>query len=155
MFNQKISYSTLFVLMLVHSLNATATASELTPSTDYGPQDVVEIVITALRDNDETDEGIETVFRFASPDNKRNTGPLERFTSMIKRGFPDMLNHIASETDALEIRDGKALLPVWLTTANGQEVGYLFQLGKQTEGEYSGMWMTDAVYPLASRGQSI
>jgi len=132
-----------------------ANAEELHPKNEYTPEQVVQIVLEALRTNDSDDQGIATVFRFASPANKRNTGPLDRFTTMIKRGFPDMLNHTASETEALEIRGGIAIQPVWLTTEAGQEVGYLFQLGKQTGGEHQGSWMTDAVIPLVERGQSI
>ena len=68
-----------------------------------------------------------------------------------------MLNHIASEYEPIEI-DGKvAQQRVWLETADGSVVGYLFRHGKQSSGEFSDMWMTDAVYRLdpAERKQSI
>lgn len=132
-------------------------AESLQPEPDqrHTPEDVIQIVLEALRTNNADDQGIETVFRFASPANKRQTGPLDNFTQMIKRGFPDMLNFVKSETEPVQIRDRVAIQPVWLTTLSGREVGYLFRLGKQTDGEYINSWMTDAVLPLPPRGQSI
>jgi hypothetical protein len=33
---------------------------------------------------------------------------------------------------------------------NGVEVVFAFRLGRQLDGEFDGMWMTDAVWPVAS-----
>jgi len=73
---------------------------------------------------------------------------------MIKRGFGDMLNHADSRFGDIEVRDGIALQPVWLTTFTGKETGYLFQLSRQQGGEYDGMWMTDSVLPLGEGERS-
>ena len=56
------------------------------PAVDLQPGDVVRIVIEALGRNDRPwpNAGIETTFNFASPANKVNTGPLERFIRMVK-----------------------------------------------------------------------
>lgn len=67
---------------------------------------------------------------------------------MIKRGFPDMLNHAGARYDAMEVTGETAVQAVWLFTDSGAEIGYAFQLGLQSSGEYQGMWMTDAVVPL-------
>lgn len=130
------------------------------PNTELTPSEVVQIVIDALKSNDPTnnDDGIATVFEFASPGNKSVTGPLQRFTDMIKGGFGDMLNHVKSEFGEIDIKDKTALQAVWLTSADGSETGYVFQLGKQTTGEYENMWMTESVWPIGVRmpqGQSI
>lgn len=136
-----------------------ATAESLKPGTDYRPQEVVSIVIEALRTNDADggDEGIATAFRFASPQNRSQTGPLARFTAMLKTGYGDMLNHLANRRDPMRIDDGVALQAVWVTGTSGSETGYMFQLGKQKSGEFAGMWMTDAVYSLGpgEDGQAI
>jgi len=126
------------------------------PSIDYGPDEVVEIVVDALRDNPqlEGDAGIETVFRFASPGNRRATGPLERFAGMIKRGFSDMLGFASSRYEAIEVQDDKAVQVVWLMQRDGRETGYAFQLGRQSGGEFDGMWMTEAVVPLGEGPRS-
>ena len=126
------------------------------PSTEHTPQEVVEFVVDALRTNDpdEDDAGIATVFAFASPGNRAVTGPLERFTRMIKIGFDDMLAHVSSRYDEMTVSGDKALQAVWLTTPSGAEVGYAFQLGRQEGGEYDGMWMTESVLPLGEGERS-
>ena len=67
---------------------------------------------------------------------------------MIKRGFPDMLEHESSRFDEMQVDDDKALQAVWLMAPSGSETGYAFQLGRQSGGEYDGMWMTESVLPL-------
>ena len=56
------------------------------PDPSLSPQDVVSIQIEALQHNDTpyVDRGIEVTFNFASPTNKRVTGPLERFKAMVR-----------------------------------------------------------------------
>lgn len=129
----------------------------ITPSIEIAPETVVRTVIEALRSNREDNLGIATVYCFASPGNKQMTGPLEKFTSMIRNGYSNMLNHRDSEFETIEVREEVALQPVWLTTTGGDVVGYLFRLGKQSAGKYAGMWMTEAVYPIdpSKRTQSI
>ena len=56
------------------------------PEPALSPGDVIRIQLEALRHNDEQDRGIAVAFRFASPANRANTGPLSRFTAMIKEG---------------------------------------------------------------------
>jgi len=124
--------------------------AEPVPSADLTPEQVIGIVIESLRDNDQSDndDGIATVFRFASPANRAQTGPIERFARMIKVGFNDMLEHVSSRSDPIEIEGDTAVQAVWLMSSSGTEVGYAFQLGRQRGGEFDGMWMTEAVIPL-------
>jgi len=149
----------LLFLALLLPITSYAESDKLAPNANLSPTDVVQIVITALKTNSDKDNaGIETVFRFASPGNKAVTGPIERFTQMIQRGFPDMLNHLQSEFSDIQIEGNTAVQAVWLTSVTGSQHGYVFQLGKQLNGEYKDMWMTEAVMPIganAPRGQSI
>lgn len=125
------------------------------PNPDLAPDEVVHIVIDALKSNDSTknDDGIATVFEFASPANKSVTGPISRFTKMIKNGFHDMLNHVTSEYGEISIRGNTALQAVWLTSETGTKTGYVFHLGKQTTGVHEGMWMTESVWPIGADKQ--
>lgn len=143
-------FSLIAAILLANSSSLRADDASLAPSSDYRPQEVVRIVIDALQRNSEAanNDGIATVFRFASPGNRANTGPLNRFTKMIRQGFPDMLNHAGARFDPMEINGNSAVQAVWLFTDSGAEVGYAFKLGRQLSGKYQGMWMTDAVVPL-------
>jgi hypothetical protein len=74
-----------------------------------------------MQKNVDDNEGIATVFRFASPENKSVTGPLSRFTQMIKRGYPDMLNHTSARLEDIDIAGDVATQAVWLQTQSGTE----------------------------------
>ncbi len=122
------------------------------PAVDLQPQDVVRIVITALANNDKPypDAGIATTFNFASPGNKVNTGPLDKFTRMVKgEPYGLMVNHVGSEFSEVVYDGTNAYQMVQLTAADGRSVVYAFRLSKQVEGEFRDMWMTDAVWPVA------
>lgn len=136
----------MFVVLMTP--NAALSAESATPNNSYTPQQVITIVVDSLQNNADDDEGIATVYRFASPGNKSATGPLSRFTQMIKRGFPDMLNHTGVRYDAIEVTGDTAVQAVWLQNQSGAEFGYAFQLRKQSGGSHDGMWMTEAVVPL-------
>lgn len=150
-----------FVLLLIIPFGACiANTSASSPNTELTPTEVVHIIVDALKSNDPSndDDGIATVFEFASPGNKLSTGSLQRFTNMIKHGFSDMLNHVESDFGEIDIKNKTALQAVWLTSPTGEETGYVFQLGQQAGGDFEGMWMTESVWPIGARkpqGQSI
>lgn len=117
------------------------------PSAELAPQEVVRIQMEALKYNDEKNRGIEIVFRFASPSNKVNTGPLPRFITMINgEAYRPMLNHNAIGYDEIRVVGDQAAQRVSITTEDGLIVVYVFVLSKQQGEECSGCWMTDAVY---------
>ena len=136
-----------------HADGATTSPQGPLPTAQRSAADVVQIVVTALKQNDPVNgnQGIATVYHFASPGNRRVTGPYPRFLAMIYQGFPEMLNHLESRFDPIEVSGDIAVQTVWLLTRYGEERGYLFQLGRQQSGEYAGMWMTEAVIPVGNR----
>jgi len=151
----------LVALMPIHGSAASpANAPELPrPGAGLQPGDVVQIVIDALASNDYPfpDAGIETTFNFTSPANKVNTGPLERFARLVKGPvFGKMVNHRDSTLSPVIIEGDKALRLVQIVAANNETLYFAFRLGLQHEGEYAGMWLTEAVWPLeAPRGEVI
>lgn len=121
------------------------------PEVGLEPQDVVSIVINALANNDQpfADAGIATTFAFASPANKVNTGPLGKFTQMVKNDvYGIMVDHVESNFSKVVYDDDNAYQLVQLKGKNGIEIVFAFRLSKQTDGEFDGMWMTDAVWPV-------
>jgi len=129
------------------------------PSADLQPGEVVQIIIDALAKNDYPfpDAGIETTFNFASPANKVNTGPLERFVTLVKGPvFGKMINHRDSTLSKVVLEGNKALRLVQIVGANNETLYFAFRLGLQQEGDYAGMWLTEAVWPLeAPKGDVI
>ena len=117
------------------------------PSPDLSPEEVVRVQLGALQHNDEPFEnaGVETAFLFASPANKRVTGPLGRFALLFDTpAYRPMIDHASAEYGAFEVRGNAAQGSVILSTPGGERVGYMFTLSKQT-GEFGGAWMTDGV----------
>lgn len=123
------------------------------PRVELSPGEVVRIVIDALANNDNpyTDAGIATTFAFASPANKVNTGPLDKFTRMVKGNvYGVMLNHVASEFSEVVRTGNKAYQMVQLTAGNGKRIVFAFRLSQQLDGEFANIWMTDAVWPVSN-----
>ena len=151
----------LMALMLISLIAATLQAAISSgankalipqPGIELQPEDVVRIVISALANNDKPypDAGIETTFAFASPANKVNTGPLDKFTRMVKNDvYGIMVDHIESEFSKVVHDGNNAYQLVQLRGKNGVEIVFAFRLSKQLDGKFEGMWMTDAVWPVA------
>ena len=119
------------------------------PNPSLSPQDVVSIQIEALRNNDTPyeDRGIEVTFNFASPTNKRMTGPLERFKVMVRNPvYGLMINHRSAEYENVRVEGDFAQVDAILQSKDGQYLGYRFMLSRQHGNEYEGSWMTDGVY---------
>lgn len=133
-----------------------ALGDELAPNPELSPREVVKIQIEALQYNNDQDKGIEVTFRFASPSNKRVTGPLARFRRMIKgSAYSSMLNHKIAEYGPLELSGDMASQQVTIIEPNGKASIYIFELSKQTEAPCIGCWMTDSVTIIPTRRQEI
>ena len=150
----------LMALGLVFFLGRTYLASEdqqqsdikekesMKPVPSIGPQEVVELQIKAMQQNDVPydDHGIEVAYRFASPANKENTGPLENFTQMVNNEvYSSLLNARQYGLDAVEVEDDIAVQKVTLIDSEDKPVVYYFQLSLQEEGPYEDCWLTDSV----------
>ncbi len=125
------------------------------PHASLAPEMVVRIQMEALGKNDEphADRGIEITWRFASPDNKRFTGPLDRFKALIHGvAFEPMLTHISAEYENLRIDGPRAALDVIVLTRENRYQGYRFGLSRQTSPACDGCWMTDSVVPFEVTG---
>jgi len=119
-----------------------------TPNPSYEPERVIEIQLDALAANDTPEEnaGIKTAYNFASPANRRSTGPLGRFVRMVEGPqYAPMIDHVEAVTGPLE-RDGtQATQTVTLTGPSGRSVTYDFGVSKQTTGHLADCWLTDRV----------
>ena len=119
------------------------------PEPELKPNDVVKLQLLAMQQNDDSDFGIEVTFRFASPSNKIQTGPLKRFIRLVRNpSYRPLLNHINATFLELNIEEDFAVQDVIITTSNGERIGYRFRLSIQKGPLYPGCWMTDSVIPF-------
>lgn len=127
-------------------LEGTSVRAEINPAPGLEPAEVTRIQLEALRSNTPENEGIALTYRFASPENRRATGPLPRFVAMVRSPpYDHLVNHASVDFGPVVLVDGKAYQPVVVSDAQGDTAGYLWILSRQTSGEFEGCWMTDAV----------
>ena len=138
----------IIVLSILLFLSKISFADNLVkPSPDINPIDVVEVQLFALQSNDETDFGIRQTWEFAHPRNKMATGPLPRFTNMIKTpAYSILLNNLKFETKEI-FNDGKtAGIAVRIEAKDNKAYTYMWTLEKIIEeGPLNGNWMTSGV----------
>jgi hypothetical protein len=140
-----------FVLIFWPIVAGFAQIPELKPEPKLSPEEVVQYQVSALQHNDDPhpDAGIERVFRFASPSNKSQTGPLEHFVSVVKSvAYLPMINNLASSVVGSRIEGDHAKVVIRITPDKGPGLSYLFVLTKQHDGELDNCWMTDSVLPI-------
>ncbi len=124
------------------------------PSPALDPGEVVRIQIAALRTNSLLNEGIELTYRFASPENKRATGPLPRFVDMVRSSpYDRLLNHRSARYSPVLVSGNEAHQVVIIIDRNGEEFAYHWLLSRQNQGEFKDCWMTNAVIPAPPPAQ--
>ena len=118
------------------------------PSVSLSPSDVVQIQVLALQHINEPtpNAGVWTTFQFASPANRRVTGPYGHFLRLIKSQTNYSFLH-ARAVRFYPVRqdDTKAEREVELTDENGQATRWLLSLSRQQSGKFENCWMTDGV----------
>ena len=138
-----------FISILSFQVWASYDIENAYPEPELKPNDVVRLQLLAMQQNDDSDFGIEVTFRFASPANKKQTGPLKRFISLVRNpSYRPLLNHINATFLELNIEEDFAVQDVIITTSNGKRIGYRFRLSIQKGTLYPGCWMTDSVIPF-------
>ena len=138
-----------FLFILPFQVWASYDIENAYPEPELKPNDVVRLQLLAMQQNDDSDFGIEVTFRFASPANKKQTGPLKRFISLVRNpSYRPLLNHINATFLELTGEEVFAVQDVIITTYNGERIGYRFRLSIQKGPLYPGCWMTDSVTPF-------
>ena len=136
-------------LILFLCVSTTASTAELIyPNPDIAPAEVIAIQLNGLQHNDspETDAGIRQTWAFAHPRNRSMTGPLRRFTDMLRGPtYEMMLNHASHEIVPGQSGDGWRQFDVFMETENGEVMQFSWVVEKVTNGRYKNCWMTVAV----------
>ena len=123
-------------------------AGVASPDPSYSPERVVELQLSALAANDEPFEnaGIAAAYNFASPANRRSTGPFDRFVRMVTGPqYAPMVDHVRATTGPVERNGDRAERRVTITGPDDRTETYAFGLSKGREGELDGHWLTDSV----------
>jgi len=149
----------LIIFLLAIMFIATAKADLIKPNNNIEPYQVVKIQLKSLKQNDKPtkDNGIEQTWEFAHPNNQKNTGPLDRFKTMIKsKSYEMLLNHLDHKVVEVESGDLTSLFEVTVLDQKKAYYKFNWQVEKYTEeGPLNGCWLTTIVSAPAPLGSSI
>jgi hypothetical protein len=139
------------VVLVWLAINASASSLELiSPHPNIKPKNVIEIQLQSLQKNNEPtpDAGIMQTWAFAHPSNKLMTGPIERFTLMMKsEDYKKMLHHRNHKIELVFKTSIRSQFAVTITTLDDQKMIFKWELQKVQKGKLFGSWMTTSVSP--------
>jgi hypothetical protein len=136
-----------------------ASAELVKPNNGIEPSLVVEIQLRSLKQNDnpKKDNGIEQTWEFAHPNNQKNTGPFNRFKTMIKgKSYGVLLNHL--DHKIVEVKSSELTALFEVTVLDKDKVYYKFNwtVEKYTkDGPLKDCWLTTMVSAPTPLGSSI
>jgi len=110
------------------------------PCPSLEPKQVVELQILALLHQD-----VAKCFQFASPANRLNTGPLERFTQMIQSHYSIMLKADGYVIHSCDGTESNRFIILYYHGDPVRTLSFLWIVSKQDSGEYENCFMTDSV----------
>ena len=141
---QKILYITLFII-----LSFNLYAEMIKPDPSISAKDVISIQLKALQINNTPfeDAGITQTWEFAHPNNRKFTGPLNNFISMIKNpSYSMMIDHLEHNIIPVDEQETSSYYFVELTDVNGKKYGFEWTVEKVNEsGKFKDCWMTSGV----------
>lgn len=149
-----------FNIFFIFFLSVTISKADLLePNTNIKPYDVVKIQLTGLQNNNKLsdDFGIKQTWNFAHPNNKKYTGPLDKFTKMIKGDAYQMLiDHLEHTINPLGNSDKWAQYEVIILDKNKIYHKFSWQVEKyEGEGPLNDCWLTTMVSNPIPLGSSI
>ena len=120
---------------------------------------MVKIQLRSLKNNDDPfkNAGIEQTWEFAHPNNRKFTGPLEKFKILLSSdSYKMLLNHVDHKIIEVKTTDSIAAYEV---TVLGEEKNYYkfrWIVEKyELDGPLNGCWLTTGVSQPVSLGSSI
>ena len=144
-----------FAIMFI----VTTTADVVKPNNGIEPYQVVKIQLRSLKNNDDPfkNAGIEQTWEFAHPNNKKFTGPLEKFKILLNSdSYKMLLNHV--EHNIIEVKTTDSIASYEVTVLGEGKNYYKFRWiveKYELDGPLNGCWLTTGVSPPVSLGSSI
>ena len=148
----------LFIIFILFNFSH-AFADLIKPNIEIEPKKVVKIQLAALMKNNNPykDWGIIQTWEFAHPNNRKITGPIEKFKNMIKTdSYSMLLSH--SDHEIVEVYKSKDVATFEVTILDNKKKYYKFkwQVEKYNiEGTLKDCWLTTAVSQPMPLGSSI
>ena len=150
----------IYKVILISLLTSSISYADLVkPNNGIEPFQVVKIQLRGLKQNDKPkkDNGIEQTWEFAHPNNQKNTGPLEKFKTMLKgKSYGMLLNHLDHKVVEIKSTDSTAIFEVTVLDKDKAYYKFNWTVEKYTaEGPLKGCWLTTMVSAPMPLGSSI
>ena len=124
-------------------------ADLIKPNSKLKPIEVLLIQLNSLKNNNVPykDAGIEQTWEFAHPNNKRITGPLDKFKKMIySKNYKVLISHANNEVKVLSETKSKLVYQVFILSKSKKKYYYIWQIEKVfLDGNFKNCWMTTSV----------
>ena len=137
----------------------TTRAEIVKPNNQIEPYQVVKIQLKSLKNNDNPfkNAGIEQTWEFAHPNNKKMTGPLNKFKQMIySESYKILISHENSEVIVLKETENTSVYKVIILSKDKKKYYYIWQVEKVlTDGDFKNCWMTTSVSAAKFLGEVI
>ena len=154
-----ISTKKFIIVFLFLTFTDIASAELIKANPNLSPVDVLKIQLNSLKINDNPypDAGIDQTWELAHPDNKKFTGPLSRFKTMIySDDYKILLNHISHEIEILLESDSIYVFKVNVKTKDNEIYFYEWQITKvKNEDPLKECWLTTSVSRPSLVGEQV
>ena len=146
----------ILILLILILLNTSVYAELTEPNKRLEPYDVVKIQLEALKNNNKDDNGIKQTWLFAHPDNKKITGPYERFRIMIYgQQYKFLLNHSSHKINLITNSSNRFIYRIEILSDKKQLFFYEWHVQKGSEEKCKNCWFTSAVSIPVDQGNTI
>ena len=153
-----ITYIALVIFFAIMFI-VTTKADVVKPNNGIEPYQVVKIQLRGLKNNDDPfkNAGIEQTWEFAHPNNKKFTGPLEKFKILLNsNSYKMLLNHVEHNIIEVKTTDSTAAYEVTVLGEGKNYYKFRWIVEKyELDGPLKGCWLTTGVSPPVSLGSSI
>ena len=146
------------ILVFVLSFTNFLYADIIKPTKNLTAYDVVKIQLNALKKNNKPSKnsGIKQTWVFAHPENKKFTGPYERFEKMLLGNqYNFLLNHDSHKIKLIMSSKNTFVYSIELISKEKKMYFYKWHLEKSTTDQCSNCWFTTIVSPPTNVGNTI
>jgi len=147
-----------FILIVIFGFTNFLYADIIKPAENLTAYDVIKIQLNALKKNNKPNKnsGIKQTWVFAHPENKKITGPYERFQRMLlKDQYNILLNHESHKIKLIMNSKNKYIYSVELISSDKKMYFYDWHLEKSTIKNCNNCWFTTSVSPPSNKGNII
>jgi hypothetical protein len=155
-FKQNMELKRLIILIYFIFFTLPAYGELINPSKGLKPYNVLKIQLEALKKNNQKDEGIRQTWIFAHPDNKKVTGPYERFKTMIYgEQYKHLLNHASHKIELVMNNTDRFIYKIEILTNEKQLFFYEWHVQKGSDKNCKNCWFTSVVSQPVNQGNTI